>query len=169
MITRSPKRMEETAKALGTPRRCSQNRGGEQIMAINTANRKGMTMAVAARMPATTMINAAVVIRMADRLDIFPFMGTAFLSRFWTELPPEIVPGFQLELGAPADPRLRRCEALPGFLRGTTRACWLGPRSPVLLVPLKPTGREPSSGEGFTPATKMWDLRPEGTLKGLDL
>jgi len=111
-------------------------------------------MAVAARMPATTMINAAVVIRMADRLDIFPFMGTAFLSRFWTELPPEIVPGFQLELGAPADPKLRRCDALPGFLRGITRACWLGPRGPVLLVPLKPTGASPAQERGLLPPGK---------------
>jgi hypothetical protein len=51
--------MRVRATTLGTPLPCSQNIGGAQMTAMNTATKKGTTMELAAFIPATTMIKLA--------------------------------------------------------------------------------------------------------------
>lgn len=69
--TRSPKIMANTAKPFGTPFCCSQKSCGAQSVAKNTDKRKGLMIAAAARIPATTMTNKAAVIRMTGTLETF--------------------------------------------------------------------------------------------------
>ena len=52
-------RMRTSARTFGTPLRCSQNNGGAQMTAMNTARKKGTRMELAAFIPATTMIKLA--------------------------------------------------------------------------------------------------------------
>ena len=48
-----------SAGTFGTPLRCSQNIGGAQMTAMNTATKKGTRRELAAFIPATTMIKLA--------------------------------------------------------------------------------------------------------------
>jgi hypothetical protein len=51
--------MSVSARTFGMPLRCSQNNGGVQMTAMNTARKKGTRMEPAAFIPATTMIKLA--------------------------------------------------------------------------------------------------------------
>ena len=51
--------MSASAGNFGTPFRCSQNKGGAQMTAMNTARKKGTNRELAAFIPATTMTKLA--------------------------------------------------------------------------------------------------------------
>src|SRR4030065_1939435 len=51
--------MTTSASIFATPLRCSQNNGGVQMTAMNTARKKGTRMELAAFIPAITMIKPA--------------------------------------------------------------------------------------------------------------
>jgi hypothetical protein len=75
--------MRTSARTFGTPLRCSQNKGGSQMTAMNTATKKGTRMELAAFIPATTMIKLA-SINTAGALTVrFTWLsiGTSFLSK----------------------------------------------------------------------------------------
>ncbi len=61
MIPMAAIRISRTARAFGTLRRWSQYNGGAQRIAINTDNKNGTMIELAAFMPATTTTKAASV------------------------------------------------------------------------------------------------------------
>ena len=78
-------RMIISASIFGTPLRCSQNNGGVQMTAMNTAIKKGTRMELAAFIPATTMIKPARVNTVGTLKVRFPFLSIGFRSSNYEE------------------------------------------------------------------------------------
>src|SRR5512135_607582 len=76
-------RMRASARAFGTPLRCSQNNGGAQMTAMNTARKKGTKMELASFIPATTMIKLARINTAGALAVCFTLLsiGTSFLPK----------------------------------------------------------------------------------------
>ena len=79
-------RMTISASIFGTPWRCSQNIGGVQMTAMNTAIKKGTRMELAAFIPATTMIKPARINTVGTLNERFTFLSIGFRSSNFDEI-----------------------------------------------------------------------------------